>query len=203
MADDDAPTGTEELSPRNAPLVRAGCLALVVLGVVSALLSLPSLFSTGSVRCSIAEQMVDDANDDDEDWNDVDLGEADDVEDLSCGQAIAAAEGILVREDGDDFEEVPSEGAIRFRGVTALIVGFGQAAAGLATLRTGRREVRNVAVAFGALGLIFAVLGIVSLIVLTFAVYALAFSAAAQKIWPRRRPPRGRRFGQPADEPPA
>lgn len=194
MADDDAPTGTAELSPRRAPVVRAGCLALMLLGLVSALLSLPSLISVDSVRCSIAEQMVEDANDDEDDWNDVDIGEGD-VEDLSCPQAIAAAERILVRERGDDYEKVPSDGAIRFRGITALIVGVGQGVAGLATLRTGRREVRNAALAFAAMGLIFAVLGLISLVILTFTVYAIGFSAAAQQIWPRKARPQGGRPG--------
>jgi hypothetical protein len=186
MADEDVSPVVEPPSPRTAPVVRAGLLALMLLGVVSALLSLPSLVSTDSVRCSIAEQMVEDANDDDDDWNDVDIGEGD-VEDLSCPDTIAAAERILVREDGDDYEKVPSDGAILFRGITALIVGIGQAATGLATLRSGRREIRNVALTFAALGLIFAVLGIISLVILTFAFYAIGFSAAAQAIWPRKR----------------
>lgn len=194
MADDDTPTGSAELTPGRVPVVRAGCLALMLLGVVSALLSLPSLISVDSVRCSIAEQMVEDANDDDDDWNDVDIGEGD-VEDLSCPQAIAAAGQILVRERGDDYEKVPSDGAIRFRGLTALIVGMGQAVSGLATLRTGRREVRNAALAFSAMGLIFAVLGLISLVILTFTVYAIGFSSAAQLLWPRKPRTGGRPGG--------
>lgn len=179
---DDTPSAPPDPSSPTVRLVRAGCLTLVALGALSGLLSAPSVFAPGSVRCSIAEQLVEDADTDDKGWNDTGAGGDGDV---PCAESVTIAEGIPVREGGDETRSVPGESAIQIRGSAGVVIGIGQAGAGVLTLRTRQRRARTAAVSFAALGIVFAVLGIISIAALAFVVYAINFSAASRQVWPR------------------
>jgi hypothetical protein len=198
MPDDDAPiepdeilpaeaadeTVEEGLDPRHYRVLRSACIGLMALGGFSALLSLPGLFSPGSVQCSVARQIVEDAADDDKKWNDIDLG-GKKADDLSCAEAIAAADRTPEKEGSKSTEEVVSEDAIRLRAVMSVFVGVGQLLTGVAVGRTGSRKARNLALAFAGMGMLVAVLGVLSLIATAFILYALSFSPAARERWPR------------------
>ncbi|HLF41499.1 MAG TPA: hypothetical protein VI854_08500 [Acidimicrobiia bacterium] len=183
---DNEVVSTEDVgAPQRVPsLVRAGCATLVALGVLSTILAGPSLLSPSSARCSLARQLVDDANTDGRDWNDVDTGGTR-LKDLSCAQAIGLAERIPEKEDSDRTVSVPGEGAIRVRGAFAVGTGIGQALTGFFTLRNLRRRTRTAALVLASLGIVFPVLGIISAILLVFVAYAIGFSSASQQVWPR------------------
>lgn len=203
MPDDDtsgddigADPGGSRAGMRTAPpIIRAGCIALLVLGVLSAGLTSSSLIDPESVRCEVARSWIEDANEDDEDFNDVDTGGRD-PDDLECDEAIRLADRIREDEDNQDRMSVPSESAIRTRGGLAAVMSIGQVISGLLTARTLSRRARTAALVFSAAGILFAVLGILSLGVLLFVVYALALSPASKAIWP----PQGRRR-RPASDP--
>lgn len=192
--DDEREEPTDEGGPdagpgQVPPIIRAGCYALTALGLMSLLLSLPSLFDAGGVRCTIARSIIEDANGDDAEFNDVDTG-GEEPGDLSCDRAEPLAEAIPLEEGEPETHSVPSEGAIRARGGLSLVVSSGQAAAGLFTLRTLARGARTAALVFAAAGIVVPVLGLVTVAVLVFVVYALAFGQASREVWPRaeRRP---------------
>lgn len=192
MRDDDVPSTESDAGPAGFPtLVRAGCIALVALGGVSAMLAGPSLLTPDSVRCSFARQVVDEATTDDKGWNDIDIGGRD-PDDLDCAEAVTLAEQIPEKEDSEESLSVPDESAIRLRGFFAVLVGIGQVATGFLTLRHRRRPLRTAALVFASLGIVFPVLGIISVVLLVFVAYAIGFSAASQQVWPRQtRPKRG------------
>lgn len=188
--DDEHDESVEDGQPAPVPpIIRAGCYAVTALGLMSLLLALPSLFDAGGVRCTIARTVIEDANDDDEEFNNVDTGGTE-PGDMDCDQAVALAEDIPLEEGEADTRSVPSESAIRTRGALSLVVSTGQAAGGLFTLRTLSRRARTAALAFAAAGIVVPVLGLITVAVLVFVVYALAFSQASKQIWPRpeRRP---------------
>jgi hypothetical protein len=187
MSDEDQPP--QGSPPSLAPIIRAGCVALIVVGAVTVFLAVPSLLDPAGLRCSVARTLIDRANDDDRDFNDVDTG-AKEVGDLECPVAIQLAEGIRRDEDTDATFSVPSESTIRLRSAVTLAVGAGQAASGYVTLRTLSRRARMATLVFATLGMLFPVAGLISLAVLVFAVYALAFSAPSRKTWPRPEPGR-------------
>lgn len=173
-------------------VIRAGCYALIALGVVSSALSSGTIFSPKTVQCTLSRSWVEDANDDKKKWNDVDTkGVKPDK--LKCDQAVLLAEGI--RTDEDDAEKtrsVPSEGTLRIQGVLAILVGLGSVVAGFLTLRTWDPRARVAALGFAAASLMFAVLGVISMMLAVFVVYALGFSRDAKWLWPRATRGRGR-----------
>jgi len=189
MSDDDKPAqGDVSASP--APIIRAGCVALIVVGAITVFLAIPPLFDPAGVRCSVARTLIDRANEDDKTFNDVDTGGRS-VSDLECPAAVQLAGGIRTDEDKDDTISVPSESTIRIRSLLTLLVGAGQAASAFVTVRTLSRRARLATLAFATLGMLFAVAGLISLAVLVFAVYALTLSAPSREIWPRPEAGRG------------
>jgi hypothetical protein len=171
-------------------VVRGGCLALSILGVVSLLLAGPSILNPGSIRCTLARSLIDDANHDTEKFNDVALGGRQ-VEDLSCDEAVTLAQTIRKDADSDKTESLPSESLIRNRGVMSAAVAVGQAVTGYMTLATLQRRARTAALVFTALGVLVPVLGLVAVAVLGFVIYAIAFSPASRAIWPGKAGPSG------------
>ncbi|MGH8999770.1 MAG: hypothetical protein ACRDY7_10310 [Acidimicrobiia bacterium] len=181
----------DEVGPAPIPgVVKAGCYALAALSAVSLLLSLPALVDASSARCTLARTLIDDANDDDEEFNDVDTG-GEEPGDLQCDQAIGLAETIPVDENEPETRAVPSESAIRARTGISLVLSLGAAAAAILCLRTMQRRARNAALAFAGVSVLVPVLGLISLGALAFVVYALFFSSASREVWPRpERKPR-------------
>ncbi|MGH9034848.1 MAG: hypothetical protein ACRD0O_03725 [Acidimicrobiia bacterium] len=175
--------GDGERRPAVPPVIRAGCLALSMLGVVSLLLAMPSIVNPGSIRCSLARTYIDDANDDDKKFNDTDIGGRE-VDTVPCEEALPIAEAIPEEEDGDRTVSLPGTSLIRNRGLMSAIVAVGQAATGFLTLTTLKRRPRTAALVFTALGVLVPVLGLLSVVVLGFVIYAIAFSAVSREIWP-------------------
>jgi hypothetical protein len=166
-----------------APVIRAGCLTLALLGVVSLFLAVPAILNSSGVRCSLARTLIEDANTDDKKFNDVDTG-GPNADDLSCDEAVPLAEQIRRDEDSDKTVGVPSEGLIRNRGLMSAIAAGGQIFGGFMTMGTLQRRWRTVALVFTVVGVVVPVLGLVSVAALGFVVYAIGFSNAAKALWP-------------------
>ena len=178
-------------------IVGAGAVVLVAGGLLLFSLAIPLLVDSDGVRCELARSAVEDANEDDDDWNDVELDEGQEAGDLPCEDAVALAETIPAEEDSDDTLSVPSESDVRTQGIISVVIGLGQAATGGWVLATGRRVARNVALVFTVTAILVPVFGILSLVMVAFVGYALAFSATSKDLWGSlnllggsRRPPR-------------
>ncbi len=175
----DAPT-----RPAVPPVIRAGCVVLIGLGVMSLLLAFPALVNPGGVRCSLARAVVEDANADEEDFNDVDTGGRQ-VKNLNCEEAVTLAQQVRRSEKNDRTVTIPSTALIRNRAIMSAIVAIGQIVTGFLTITLQRRW-RTAALIFTVLGVVVPVLGLLSVAVLGFVVYALGFSSAAREIWPTK-----------------
>ena len=157
---------------RPGSLVRIAGFVLMGLGVLLAALSGPAVFDPSGTRCTLARTLIDDANDDDEKFNDVSI-DGDDADDVECTQAIRLAQRIRTDEDdADELEELPSDTAVRTQGTISSIIGIGQAISGFVVGRTRHRRARTFAVSFAALGLVFPLLGLISLAAMAFVIYA-------------------------------
>ena len=171
------------------PVIRAACLLLIVTGLASVAFSFPVVLDPAAARCHLARTWVDEANKDKKDWNNVDVGGRK-PKDVPCDEAIRLADGIKTKEkDPAKTAAMPGESALRIQNVVAMLIGIGQGAAGFTLMRTLGRMPRNLALGFGGAGIIMQVLGIISLGVFAFVVYALAFSPASREIWPKGPPP--------------
>jgi len=177
------PPGEGQQRPTVASVVRAGCLSLSMLGVVTLLLAGSTIFNPGSVRCTLARTLIEDANDDGKDFNDVETGGRE-ADALSCDEALTLAETSRRNENSDRTVSLPSEGLIRNRGLMSAVVAIGQGVTGFLTLTTLRRRHRTAALVFTALGVVVPVLGLISVLVLGFVIYALVFSGPSRELWP-------------------
>lgn len=191
MTDDASSEHVGGAVTRPPSVIRAACFMLLAVGVASVMFSLPVVFNPSSARCHLARTWIDQANGDKKDWNNVDIGGRT-PKNVPCNEALVAADGIPVKEkDPSKTASVPSESTLRIQNFLALVMGAGQAGAGFLVLRRMSRQARSMALGFSAAGIVLQVLGIFSLIVFAFVVYAFAFSAASRAIWPREpRAPR-------------
>ena len=170
---------------RPPAVIRGACLLLLVVGLASVMFSLPVVADPSSARCHLSRTWIDQANTDKKDWNNVDVGGRK-PKDLPCDEALRLADGIRLKEkDESKTATVPSDSALRIQNVAAMMMGAGQAVAGFFVLRRLSRQARNLALGFSGAGIILQVLGIISLAVFAFVVYALAFSPASRAIWPK------------------
>ncbi|MGH8990026.1 MAG: hypothetical protein ACRDZ7_00665 [Acidimicrobiia bacterium] len=174
--------------PTVPPVIRGGCLALALTGVVSLFLTATAILNPKGVQCSIAKALIEDANDDGRDFNDVDIGGRE-ARDVDCDEAITLAGTIRRSEGGDETRSVPGASLIRNRGLMSSLVGIGQVIGGFMTLGTLQRRYRTAALVFSILGVVVPVLGLVTVAILGFVVYALGFSSVARELWPQK--PRG------------
>jgi hypothetical protein len=165
-------------------VIRAGCITLIVLGVMSLLLASPALLNPGSVRCSLARAVIEDANADEEGFNDVDTGRRE-PRDIPCDEAVTLAQQVRRSEDSARTVSIPGTGLIRNRGIMSAIVAVGQMVTGFLAITLQRRW-RTAALVFAVLGVVVPVLGLVTVAVLGFVVYALGFSSASREIWPTK-----------------
>jgi hypothetical protein len=176
-------------SAATPPIIRGACILLVIVGAVSVLFSVPVMFDPANARCHLSRTWLDDANTDKKEWNNVDTG-ATKAKDLACPDAIRLAGQIKLKEKGTKTASVPSESALKLQNGVAVLMGLGQAAAGILLLRSMGRGARNAAIGFSAFGIVLQILGIFSLLVFAFVVYAFTFSPASRELWPKE--PRGR-----------
>ncbi len=183
---------------RSPPIIRAACFLLLAVGLVSATFSFPVVVDPSAARCHLGRTWVEQANDDNKDWNNVDIGGRQ-HDDVPCDEAIVLADGIHLKEnDPSKTASVPSGSALRIQNALSVVMGAGQALGGSLVLRRLSRQARNMALGISAAGIILQVLGIISLAVFAFVFYALAFSADSRQIWPREpRGPRGPRGPRP------
>jgi hypothetical protein len=169
---------------RPPPIIRAASILLVVAGIVSVVLSFPTVVDPSGARCHLSRSWLDEVNTDKKEWNDVDTGGTQ-AEDLACADAIRLADQIRLKETSDKTASVPGETALRIQAALAVLMSAGQSIAGTLVMRRLSRQARNVAIAFSAVGIILRILGIISIGVFVFVVYALAFSPASREIWPK------------------
>jgi len=191
MTDDSGSERVGGTVARPPSVIRAACFMLLAVGLASVMFSLPVVLDASSARCHLSRTWIDQANDDKKDWNNVDVGGRE-PKDVPCDEALVLADGIRVKEkEPDKTASVPSESALQIQNALAVVMGAGQAVSGLLVLRRVSRQARSMALGFSAAGIILQVLGIFSLIVFAFVVYAFAFSPASREIWPREpREPR-------------
>ena len=185
QSDDDAIAPDEPVpEPSGRPvrpvgrLVRIGCTVL-------AFMSLFLLFAGGSfisdpagVRCADARAAIEDED------------EEVDADDIECDAAIAR---------GVDIEDanIRSESAARTQGYVFLAVGLLQLGGAIATLRTLSKRARVVALVGAGISIILPVLGLLTILVSAFVVYAIFFSADARAVFGEPGGPRLFRPRQP------
>jgi hypothetical protein len=180
---------------------RTGCMVLVAVGVLELFVGATRVSNPEKARCDAAQFDIDRANDDDKDFNDVDLPEGvDKADDLDCDQAIELASNIPDKADEPADGTFPGASTFRTQGIFLAVLGLLHGFSGFFTLRTRKRSIRNVALATAALGILLPILQIVSLVAMVFVAWALAFSSDAKALFPtdktrpslfRPRPPRG------------
>jgi hypothetical protein len=200
---DDAPAGDAAPAPRRpvrpvGRIVRMGCILLAVIGGVGVIQGTMLALDPEDAVCTQARRVLDDdaADDDGKNLEDEALDEREEeIDDLECEAAVAEAEAV---DDGD----VPSEGAARTTGLLFAGVGLAQLVIGLLLLRRHDNRLRIAALVVCALGILVPALGIFSIPMLAFVVYALGFSADSKAIFGgglgrgRAAPP-----ADPADQP--
>lgn len=190
---DDAGTGdVGATTGRPPPVIRGACLLLLISGLASVIFTVPVVLDPSAAQCHLARTWIDQANDDKKDWNNVDTAGRK-PDDVPCEEAIPLADGIRTKEkDPSKTATIPSESALRIQNVVAVLIGVGQAVSGFLVLRTLSRQARNMALGFSGAAIILQVLGIISLGVFAFVVYAFSFSPAGREVWPKLpRPERG------------
>jgi hypothetical protein len=179
---------TDEESPgtvgRPPTIIRGACILLGIVGFGTVLLSLPAVVDAAGSRCHLARTWLDDANTDNKAWNNVDTGDQK-AKDLACADAIRLADQIRLKEKGTRTASVPGEGTLRIQNGLAVLMGLGQATSGAMVLRRLSRPARTAAIGFTAFGIVLQILGIISVGVFAFVVYAFAFSPASKELWPK------------------
>jgi hypothetical protein len=156
----------------------------MIVGAVSVMFSVPIVLGPAKAQCTLGRTWLDDANTDKKDWNNVDTG-GQKAKDVPCPDAVRLAEQVPTNEKGTKRIRVPSESALQIQNLLAVGLGAGQAASGFYVIRTLSRRARMAAIILSVAGTVIQVLGILSLGVFVFVVYAFAFSPASREIWPR------------------
>ena len=168
-------------------VIRGACILLMIVGVVSVLFSVPVAMNPAKARCTLSRAWVEDANTDKKDWNNVDAaGRA--AKDIPCAEAIPLAGQVPLNEKGTKMVTVPGESTLQWQNGLAVAMGAGQAASGFYVVRSMSRRARIAAIALSVAGTVLQVLGILSLGVFVFVVYAFTLSPASRQIWPREAP---------------
>jgi hypothetical protein len=186
MTDDATSGNAGGVVGRSAGVIKAACLLLMVSGTASVAFSLPVVTDPASAKCHLSRSWIDDANKDTKAWNNVDIGGRK-AKDLPCDEAVRLADGIRLKEkDPSKTATVPSDSALRIQNLLASLLGLGQGVSGFFLGRGLSRQARSMALGFSGAGIILQVLGIISLGVFAFVVYALVFSPASREIWPKQ-----------------
>jgi hypothetical protein len=159
-------------------------MLLTLLGVLELGVAAPLVFDPDQAQCTAARFRIDDAIDDDEDFNDVDLPEgANEADDIACADAVELAGQVPTDEDEEADGTFPDPSAFRTQGLIVSVLGIAHGVAGFITLRTRSRAWRTAALVLAALGLLFPVLAIISMLLVAFVVYALAFSRDSKELF--------------------
>ena len=149
---------------RSTTVVRVGLALLATLGAITVYFGISTTADPERAICAQARAILED--------QDEDL----DADDVPCDDAIVRAQQV-------EDETLNSESAVRTTGVIATIIGAVQFGSALVVMRTRNRTARTVALVTCALGIVFPVLGYVSMAVLLFVVYAIYFSAASRAVF--------------------
>ena len=159
----------------------------MIVGAVSVMFSLPVMLNPASARCQLSRAYIEQANKDKKEWNNVETDRPK-AKDVPCADAVRLAQQIPLNEKGTKKVTVPSESALKTQNTIAAVMGAGQAVSGFYLIRSLSRWSRNAALGFSAAGIILQILGILSLGVFVFVVYAFTFSPAGRELWPREAP---------------
>jgi hypothetical protein len=178
--------GAADASPSGGryAIFHLGCMAITLLGVLELAIATPLVLDPEQARCTAARFRIDQAIDDDEDFNDVALPEgAEEADDVECADAIELAGQVPDDEDEEPEGTFPEESAFRTQGLIVSALGLAHGVVGFLTLRTRSRAWRTGALGLAALGLLFPVLAIISMVLVAFVVYALAFSRDSKELF--------------------
>lgn len=181
MAEDDiapdepAPEPARRAPSRPGRLVRIGCSVLALNALLLMYAGGSFVSDPAGVRCADARAAIED---EDEDV---------DAADISCDDAIPRAVDI---EDSN----IRSEGAARTQGFVFLAIGLAQLAGAILTIRTMSKRARLLALVGAGFGIVLPVLGLLTIAVMAFVVYAIFFSSDARAIFGE---PGGPRFMRP------
>ena len=170
MADDDIAPDEPAPEPARRPVARPGRLVRMGCAVL-ALNSLLLLYAGGSflsdpagVRCADARAAIED---DDED---IDAG------DISCEQAIPQALDI---EDSN----IRTESEARTQGIVFAVIALVQLGGAILTVRTLSKRARILALVGAGFGIVLPVLGLLTIGIMAFVVYAIFFSTDARGVF--------------------
>jgi hypothetical protein len=177
MAEDDiapdepAPEPVRRRAGRPGRLVRMGCAVLALNALLLLYAGGSFLSDPAGVRCADARAAIED---DDEDV---------DAEDISCEQAIPRA---LDLEDSN----IRTESAARTQGIVFVVIAVFQLAGAVLSLRTLSKRARLLALVGAGFGIVLPVLGLLTIAVMAFVVYAIFFSADARGVFGEPSGPR-------------
>jgi hypothetical protein len=182
-------------------MVRIGITVLMLVGALTILLGVTTAVNPDSVVCATARSNIEDELDADEPDPSVSDLTGDDVDDLSCDEAIALAQGL------DD--ELIEESTARNLGYGAAVVGAIMVGGGIAALLMRNRRGRTIALVAAGIGLLASTaqlgLGFISLLMLGFVFFALMYSRDAKASYgdPRARRPAAGGLFRPRVPPPS
>lgn len=212
----DGPAPDDEPVPAPGRPLRAatgrtfarGCTVLAGLGILVMVNGVFLAADPAGVRCDSARRTVESALDDDEEFNDVDLPEgtdADELDDLDCDVAIELAGQVPTDEDDEPSGDWITEGAIRNYGLVYAGAGVALGVVGFLLLRGRTRPLRTAALVLTVVGVLvlapaMTLAGLpLGLPMAVYVIFALGFSADAKAMFPpdpnrpglfRPRPPR-------------
>jgi hypothetical protein len=157
-------------------MVRIGITVLMLVGALTILLGVTTAVNPDSVVCATARSNISDELDAD-DPNPAVSGLTDDeVDDMSCNDAVALAQQL------DD--ELIEESTARGLGIGAAVVGAIMVGGGIAALLMRNRRGRMIALVAAGIGLLASTaqlgLGFISLLMLGFVFFALMYSRDAK-----------------------
>ena len=157
-------------------MVRIGITVLMLVGALTILLGVTTAANPDSVVCATARSNISDELEAEEPAPSVSDLTDDDVDDMSCADAVA-----LARELDDELIE---ESTARNLGIGAAVVGSIMVGGGIAALMMRNRRGRMIALVAAGVGLLASTaqlgLGFISLLMLGFVFYALVYSRDAK-----------------------
>jgi hypothetical protein len=149
--------------------VRIGCIVLIAIGALGLFVGFSLVSDPDGARCAQARAILEDEE------------EVEDGGEVECDAAIPQAAELA--EADDDVAEVLSESAVRTQGWILGAIAALQIVGAVVTLRTRSKAARLAALIGAGLGIVFSPLGLLAILPLGFAVYAILFSGDARAVF--------------------
>jgi hypothetical protein len=179
MTDAPPPPGDDEPVPEPADptpaarpagrLVRIGCTVLIAIGALGLFVGFSLVSDPDGARCAQARAVLEDEE------------EVEDGGEVECDDALPRAADLA--EADEDVAEVLSESAVRTQGWILGAIAALQIVGAVLTMRTHSKGARLAALVGAGLGIVFSPLGLLAILPLGFAVYAIFFSADARAVF--------------------